>query len=130
MRSIAPRQRGNSSISSASAPLYTFAAAICIKFDSAEKPTVHPSRASGVFPLYAGFFLYGIGMGGTSILAEMIWANYFGRISLGKIRGMGSLLTHAFSAGDRFFSVFSSTPPRAIFFPLASSSACCSPPPF
>jgi len=49
--------------------------------------------------LYAGFFLYGIGMGGTSILAEIIWANYFGRISLGKIRGMGSLLTSAFSAG-------------------------------
>jgi MFS family permease len=57
-----------------------------------------------VVSLYAGFFLYGIGMGGTSILAEMIWANYFGRISLGKIRGMGSLLTHAFSAcGPPFF---------------------------
>ena len=54
--------------------------------------------------LYAGFFVYGIGMGGTSILAEMIWANYFGRISLGKIRGLGSLLTHAFSAaGPPFF---------------------------
>ncbi len=53
----------------------------------------------GLTSLYAGFFLYGIGMGGTSILAELIWANYFGRISLGKIRGMGSLLTHAFSAG-------------------------------
>ena len=53
----------------------------------------------GLLSLYTGFFLYGIGMGGTSILAEMIWANYFGRISLGKIRGMGSLLTHTFSAG-------------------------------
>jgi MFS family permease len=49
--------------------------------------------------LYTGFFLYGIGMGGTSILAEMIWANYFGRSSLGRIRGMGSLITSAFSAG-------------------------------
>jgi MFS family permease len=49
--------------------------------------------------LYVGFFLYGIGMGGTAILAEMIWANYFGRISLGRIRGMASLLTSAFSAG-------------------------------
>ena len=49
--------------------------------------------------LYAGFFLYGIGMGGTAILAEMIWANYFGRISLGTVRGMGSLLTSLFSAG-------------------------------
>src|SRR5688572_3573499 len=53
----------------------------------------------GVVSLYVGFFLYGIGMGGTSILAEMIWANYFGRISLGRIRGMGSLITSAFSAG-------------------------------
>jgi MFS family permease len=53
----------------------------------------------GLVPLYAGFFLYGIGMGGTAILAEMIWADYFGRISLGKIRGMGSLVTSMFSAG-------------------------------
>jgi OFA family oxalate/formate antiporter-like MFS transporter len=60
----------------------------------------------GVLSLYAGFFLYGIGMGGSSILAEMIWASYFGRISLGKIRGMGSLLTHAFSAGGPPFFGF------------------------
>jgi MFS transporter, OFA family, oxalate/formate antiporter len=60
----------------------------------------------GLLPLYAGFFLYGIGMGGTSILAEMIWANYFGRVSLGKIRGMGSLLTHGFSAGGPPFFGF------------------------
>jgi MFS transporter, OFA family, oxalate/formate antiporter len=53
----------------------------------------------GLLSLYAGFFLYGIGMGGTAILAELIWANYFGRISLGKIRGVGSLLTSIFSAG-------------------------------
>lgn len=56
--------------------------------------------------LYAGFFLYGIGMGATSVLAEMIWANYFGRVSLGKIRGLGSLLTHAFSAGGAPFFGF------------------------
>ncbi|HEV8341926.1 MAG TPA: MFS transporter [Candidatus Binatia bacterium] len=60
----------------------------------------------GVLSLYGGFFLYGIGMGGTSILAEMIWANYFGRISLGKIRGMGSFFTHAFSAGGPPFFGF------------------------
>ena len=61
---------------------------------------------SELFPLYAGFFLYGIGMGGTSILSEMIWASYFGRISLGKIRGMGSLFTSAFAAsGPPFFGL-------------------------
>jgi MFS family permease len=53
----------------------------------------------GIVSLYGGFFLYGIGMGGTSILSEMIWANYFGRVSLGKIRGLGALLTHVFGAG-------------------------------
>ena len=53
----------------------------------------------GMAPLYAGFFIYGIGMGGTAILAETIWADFFGRISLGKIRGMGSLVTSLFSAG-------------------------------
>jgi len=43
-------------------------------------------------------------MGGTSILAEIIWANYFGRISLGKIRGLGSFATHVFAAaGPPFF---------------------------
>ena len=53
----------------------------------------------GLLPLYAGFFIYGIGMGGTAVLAETIWADFFGRISLGKIRGMGSLVTSLFSAG-------------------------------
>jgi MFS family permease len=53
----------------------------------------------GLLPLYGGFFIYGIGMGGTAILAETIWADFFGRISLGKIRGMGSLVTSVFSAG-------------------------------
>jgi MFS family permease len=61
---------------------------------------------TGLLSLYGGFFLYGIGMGGTSILSEMIWANYFGRISLGKIRGMGSMLTSAFAAsGPPFFGL-------------------------
>jgi cyanate permease len=74
----------------------------------------------GIFSLYSGFLLYGIGMGGTSILAEMIWANYFGRISLGKIRGMGSLLTHAFSAsGPPFFGLlFDSTQSYSLSFSI------------
>ena len=38
----------------------------------------------GLGPLYVGFLIYGIGMGGTAILAETIWADFFGRMSLGK----------------------------------------------
>jgi cyanate permease len=54
--------------------------------------------------LYAGFFVYGIGLGGSFVLREVVWANYFGRISLGTVRGMGVFLTNVFAAcGAPFF---------------------------
>ncbi len=54
--------------------------------------------------LYAGFFIYGIGLGGSFVLREVVWANYFGRISLGTVRGMGVFLTNVFAAcGAPFF---------------------------
>lgn len=54
--------------------------------------------------VYVGFFLYGIGLGGGWVLQELIWANYFGRVSLGMVRGLGTLVTHAFgAAGAPFF---------------------------
>ena len=59
---------------------------------------------SEVTLLYAGFFLYGIGLGGGWVLQEIIWATYFGRLSLGTVRGLGILVTHAFgAAGAPFF---------------------------
>lgn len=57
-----------------------------------------------IFLLYAGFLLYGIGLGGSMVLPEILWANYFGRRSLGKVRGLGLLLTHGLAAiGPPFF---------------------------
>lgn len=54
--------------------------------------------------IYAGFFLYGIGLGGSFVLQELIWATYFGRVSLGTVRGLGVLVTYAFgAAGAPFF---------------------------
>jgi MFS family permease len=54
--------------------------------------------------LYTGFFLYGIGLGGNMVLPDLLWANYFGRRSLGKIRGMGLLISHVLAAaGPPFF---------------------------
>ena len=38
--------------------------------------------------LYAAFFLYGAGLGGAQVLQEVMWANYFGRISLGTVRSL------------------------------------------
>ena len=54
--------------------------------------------------LYLGFLFYGIGLGGGWVLQELVWANYFGRLSLGMVRGLGILVTHAFgAAGAPFF---------------------------
>ena len=56
--------------------------------------------------VYAGFFLYGIGLGGSQVLQEIVWASYFGRISLGRVRGLGMLITQFFSAGGPPFFGF------------------------
>jgi MFS family permease len=54
--------------------------------------------------LYSGFFLYGIGLGGNMVLPDILWANYFGRRSLGKVRGMGLLISQVLAAaGPPFF---------------------------
>jgi MFS family permease len=54
--------------------------------------------------LYVGFLLYGIGLGGNMVLPDLLWASYFGRRSLGKIRGMGLLISQVLAAlGPPFF---------------------------
>ncbi len=40
--------------------------------------------------LFAGFFLYGFGFGGTIPISEFIWARYFGRRRIGAIRGISN----------------------------------------
>jgi len=57
-----------------------------------------------IVPLYLGFFLYGIGLGGSMVLPDIIWAHYFGRLSLGRVRGMGIFVTQILAAvGPPFF---------------------------
>jgi MFS family permease len=57
-----------------------------------------------LFCLYAGFLLYGIGLGGNMVLPDILWADYFGRRSLGKVRGLGLLISHFLAAiGPPFF---------------------------
>ena len=54
--------------------------------------------------LYLGFFLYGIGLGGNMVLPDTLWAGYFGRRSLGRIRGLGLLVSQILAAmGPPFF---------------------------
>jgi MFS family permease len=80
--------------------------------------------STAVMSLYAGFFLYGVGLGGSWVLQEMIWAHYFGRVSLGMVRGMGVLVTHAFgAAGAPFFGfLFDATGSYVISFMLFAAA--------
>ena len=57
--------------------------------------------------LYLGFLIYGFGLGGSLVIRELLWANYFGRISLGRVRGLGILITRVFTTtGPPFFGFF------------------------
>lgn len=43
--------------------------------------------------IFAGFFLYGFGFGGTIPISEFLWGSYFGRRHIGAIRGVAQPLT-------------------------------------
>ena len=43
--------------------------------------------------LFAGFFCYGFGFGGTIPISEYLWVSYFGRAHIGAIRGISQPLT-------------------------------------
>ncbi len=62
--------------------------------------------SSDLAVLYGGFFVYGIGLGGNMVLSDLIWANYYGPLSLGAIRGMGLFVTNLLAAaGPPFFGI-------------------------
>ncbi len=63
------------------------------------------SLSAAHLPLvYTGFCLYGIGLGGSFVLREIVWANFFGRLSLGTVRGTSLFFSHLFAAsGAPFF---------------------------
>ena len=57
------------------------------------------SNVESVLVLWVGFFLYGLGFGGTIPISEFLWARYFGRRHIGAIRGVGRPLSLVFSLG-------------------------------
>ena len=48
--------------------------------------------------LVTALVLYGIGNGGSQVLQETVWADYYGRVSLGLVRGLVNPLQNGFSA--------------------------------
>ena len=49
--------------------------------------------------MYASIFLMGVGVGGVITLQETVWADYFGRVTLGTVRAVGRPFTIVSSAG-------------------------------
>ena len=43
--------------------------------------------------LFAGFFCYGFGFGGTIPIKESLWVSYFGRAHIGAVRGIAQPLS-------------------------------------
>ena len=48
--------------------------------------------------LWMGIALYGLGISGVHVTQEVIWANYYGRLSLGLVRSLGYLISFGFGA--------------------------------
>jgi cyanate permease len=78
------------------------------------------TASEALLPIYVGFFLYGVGLGGSLVLQEVIWANYYGRVSLGAVRGLAVLITFGFgAAGAPFFGfLFDATGSYVLSFAL------------
>lgn len=56
------------------------------------------SEASSLPMTYAAIFLFGIGVGGMMTVQETVWADYYGRLTLGMVRSIGRAFTIVFSA--------------------------------
>ena len=48
--------------------------------------------------LWLAVTMLGLGFSGASIIEEVLWANYFGRLSLGLVRSLGFLVAFGFGA--------------------------------
>ena len=56
-------------------------------------------EAHNTLLLMIGFYLYGLGFGGSIPISEFLWAHYFGRRHIGAIRGLGRPITLVFGTG-------------------------------
>ncbi len=104
MSTIALTQLGSTLIWGMLADRFDIKKVSCVQFLIQGTGLVIAISNTQVQHLYLGFFLYGTGLAGSFVLREVIWANFFGRTSLGTVRGLSLFFSNLFAAsGAPFF---------------------------
>jgi MFS family permease len=104
MSTIALTQLGSTLVWGILADRFDLRKVSCIQFVIQGVGLVVAISSVDIRLVYLGFFLYGTGLAGSFVLREVIWADFFGRASLGKVRGLSLFFSHLFAAsGAPFF---------------------------
>ena len=88
MSTIALTQLGSTLVWGVLADRFDIRKVSCVQFMIQGVGLVVAISSADILLVYVGFFLYGTGLAGSFVLREVIWANFFGRISLGTVRGL------------------------------------------
>jgi MFS family permease len=104
MSTIALTQLGSTLVWGMLADRYDIRKVSCVQFLLQGVGLVTAISSGQIHIAYIGFFLYGTGLAGSFVLREVIWANFFGRTSLGTVRGVSLFFSNLFAAsGAPFF---------------------------
>src|SRR5882724_2839479 len=106
MSTIALTQLGSTLVWGILADRFDIRKVSCVQFMIQGVGLVVAISSADILLVYAGFFLYGTGLAGSFVLREVIWANFFGRVSLGTVRGLSLFFSHLFAAGGAPFFGF------------------------
>jgi MFS family permease len=104
MSTIALTQLGSTLVWGVVADRFDIRKVSCVQFLIQGTGLVIAILSTQIHFVYLGFFLYGTGLAGSFIIREVVWANFFGRASLGTVRGISLFFSHLFAAsGAPFF---------------------------
>ena len=106
MSTIALTQLGSTLLWGMLADRFDIRKVSCVQFLIQGVGLVTAITSGQIHITYLGFFLYGTGLAGSFVLREVIWANFFGRTSLGTVRGLSLFFSHLFAAGGAPFFGF------------------------
>ena len=106
MSTIALTQLGSTLLWGMLADKFDIRRVSCVQFLIQGVGLITAISSSQIHVTYLGFFFYGTGLAGSFVLREVIWANFFGRASLGTVRGLSLFFSHLFAAGGAPFFGF------------------------